>query len=118
LKELAEAFLGIEVEHERTWLRDDICLRKEGRAVARILFVKPSVTFCETPGAPSTLEEAKICGYRRHDPSYPQTTTLRQWYDLETFEAYRLLGRKMVRERLKSLGDLPPLAVACPDRPQ
>lgn len=117
LKRLAEQFLKIDVQHEQAWLGDEICLRKGGSAVARIIFLKPSVDFCRSSNTPNVGDDAKICRARDHDATFPQTTTLQQWYDLETFEAYRLLGRKMAAERFETLSDFPPLAVSCPQTP-
>ncbi|MEO8779201.1 MAG: patatin-like phospholipase family protein [Rhodanobacter sp.] len=54
-------------------------------ATGKILLIKP--TLCR-----QRLEPADIYNYARGDETFPQQTTLDQWFDESQFEAYRCLG--------------------------
>jgi len=43
----------------------------------------------------------KIRAFRKRKKSYPHTTTLQQWFDWETFEAYRLVGYQLASTYLR-----------------
>src|SRR5262249_37172186 len=73
-----------------------------------------SPTYCGADGVvhdklPSTVDAIrKIKWYQntKKDLTFPHTTTFIQWYDWETFEAYRLLGFQMARTYLPNGADL------------
>ncbi|RDS83896.1 patatin-like phospholipase family protein [Dyella monticola] len=55
------------------------------RETGKILLIKP--TLCK-----QKIEPADIYNYARGDHTFPQQTTLDQWFDESQFEAYRCLG--------------------------
>ncbi len=73
-----------------------------------------ATTWCGADGVPhdklpSTIDAIrKIKWYQdtKKDSTFPHTTTFIQWYDWETFEAYRLLGFQMARTYLPHGADL------------
>ena len=109
LRELVEGRLGIDRLPEKKWESDEVVLTRNEARVARIIFLKPHTNFCDPESLePSAPEDTKICRYDQRPGElselfrndFPHTSTLRQWFDLETFEAYRLLGRRMASARL------------------
>ena len=102
LKQLAEDVLGVDPCSPEDWHGNAVTLTRDGRTLATIHFVKPPKAVCNGALDATDADEAKICGYANDNPTYPHTTTLRQWYYFETFEAYRLLGRKMANDRFTS----------------
>ncbi|WP_139350223.1 patatin-like phospholipase family protein [Rhodanobacter sp. C03] len=55
------------------------------RATGKILLIKPTL-------GKDKLEPADVYNYARGDETFPQQTTLDQWFDESQFEAYRCLG--------------------------
>lgn len=55
------------------------------RATGKILLIKPTL-------GKDRLEPADVYNYARGDETFPQQTTLDQWFDESQFEAYRCLG--------------------------
>lgn len=55
------------------------------RSTGKILLIKPTL-------GKDKLEPADVYNYARGDETFPQQTTLDQWFDESQFEAYRCLG--------------------------
>ncbi|MEO7051410.1 MAG: hypothetical protein ABI128_07065, partial [Rhodanobacter sp.] len=60
------------------------------RATGKILLIKP--TLCK-----ERLESADIYNYAQGDCTFPQQSTLDQWFDESQFEAYRCLGSSLTQ---------------------
>jgi hypothetical protein len=92
---------------------DSIQLR-DGRGVDCTTPDHMATTYCGADGVlheklPSTVDAIRKIKWYQHtkkDATFPHTTTFIQWYDWETFEAYRLLGFQMARTYLPHGADL------------
>ena len=61
-----------------------------GRSTGKILLIKP--TLCD-----ALAEPADIYNYAHVDSTFPQQTTLDQWFDESQFESYRFLGSSLTQ---------------------
>lgn len=64
------------------------------RATGKILLIKP--TLCR-----ERAEPADIYNYASSDDTFPQQTTMDQWFDESQFEAYRCLGSLLTEDAFK-----------------
>lgn len=86
-----------------TW---SIHRKDTGEEVSKLLYLK-SNAYAHAPhmrhsGGDHPRDEriGKIEAFRERNGDYPHTTTFQQWYDWETFEAYRLMGYQLGRTYL------------------
>ncbi len=64
-------------------------------AIGEILLIKPSLCTARN-------EPADIFNYASSDPSFPQQTTIDQWFDESQFESYRKLGYDLAESAIKA----------------
>jgi len=69
-----------------------------GRATGKILLIKPTL-------GDALAEPADIYNYARGDSSFPQQTTLDQWFDESQFESYRFLGSALTKAAFETHAD-------------
>ena len=69
-----------------------------GRATGKILLIKPTL-------GEALAEPADIYNYARGDGTFPQQTTLDQWFDESQFESYRFLGSALTGAAFEAHAD-------------
>lgn len=88
-------------------LRNDRSTHGEAPDHMAMTYVRDGVEHLKGTSTVDAIQKIKWYQHTKAEATFPHTSTFMQWYDWETFEAYRLLGFQMAKTYLPHGADLP-----------